>query len=61
MMDWKQKMAEGMRLMREACTANSDWSKCKECPFDKYCTALMEAELIDPFEGLDWELDSDSK
>ena len=61
MMDWKQKMVEGMRLMREACNANGEWDKCKECPFDKYCTALMDENLVDPFEGLTWELDSDSE
>ena len=54
-------MTEGMRLIREACNTNVEWDKCKECPFDKYCTALMDENLIDPFEGLDWELDSDSK
>lgn len=61
MMDWKQKMTEGMRLISEACNANSEWDKCKECPFDAYCTALMEADLINLFEGSIWELDSDSK
>ena len=61
MMDWKQKMTEGMRLMREACNANGEWNKCHHCPFDRYCTALMVDGLIDPFEGLDWELDSDSE
>lgn len=61
MMDWKQKMTEGMRLISEACNANDEWDKCKECPFDAYCTALMDENLIDPFEGSIWELDSDSK
>lgn len=60
-MDWKQKMLEGMRLVREACEANGEWNKCDHCPFDKYCTALMEADLIDPFGGVTWELDSDSE
>lgn len=59
MKEWQKKMLKGMSMMREACGANGEWNKCKECPFDAYCTALMEANLIDPFEGLDWELDSD--
>lgn len=58
-MNWAQKMLEGMRLIREACDSNEEWSKCDKCPFDKYCTALMEVDLIDPFEGVNWELDSD--
>lgn len=59
MMDWKQKMAEGMRLISEACNANGEWDKCKECPFDKYCTALMEADLISLFEGPIWGSEKD--
>ena len=58
-MDWKQKMIEGMRLIREACNTNDEWNQCERCPFDKYCTALMEANLIDPVEGLIWGSEKD--
>lgn len=53
-MDWKQKMIEAMKQMSEACQENSEWTKCAACPFDEYCTALMDAKLIDPFEGLNF-------
>ena len=56
MMDWQKKMLDGMRLLREACRENKEWDKCQKCPFDEYCTALMNEKLVDPFEGLDWEL-----
>lgn len=53
-MDWQKKMLEGMRLMLEACGENNQWSNCYRCPFDEYCTALMDADEIDSFMGLDW-------
>lgn len=62
-MDWQKKMLEGMRLMQEACSDNGHWTKCHICPFDSYCTALMDAELIDSFEGLQdekWISDSET-
>ena len=60
---WQKQMLEGMRLMQEACGANGQWNHCCECPFDAYCTALMDAELIDPFDGLqdkNWISDSET-
>lgn len=55
MMDWQKKMLEGMRLMLEACGENNQWSNCpRRCPFNDYCTALMDASAIDPLTGLDW-------
>ena len=54
MMDWKEKMLEGMRLLQEGCDENPS-GECVNCPFDKYCTALMNAELINPFTGIDFQ------
>ena len=54
-MDWKEKMLIGMKQIQEACQENKEWCKCKECPFDEYCTALMDEELIDPLEGIDFK------
>ena len=55
MMNWKEKMLEGMRLLQEGCVDNPSWGECVNCPFDKYCTALMDAELIDPFDGVNFQ------
>ena len=52
---WQLKMAQAMDVMQEACEENKDWSKCHLCPFDTFCTALMDAKLIDPHEGINWE------
>jgi len=30
-----------MTLAKEACEANTDWTKCVECPFEKYCDCIM--------------------
>lgn len=60
MKEWQKKMVQGMRLMQEACAENGAWNECKNCPFGHFCTALMDAALIDPFEGLqdkEWLLD----
>ena len=63
MNQWQKKMLEGMRLMQEACKENGQWNQCCECPFDAYCTALMDAELLDPFKGVqdeEWLSDSET-
>lgn len=54
MMNWEEKMLEGMRLLQEGCDENYE-DECVNCPFDKYCTALMDAELIDPFVGINFQ------
>ena len=55
MMDWTDKMRFGMMTMMEACKENKRWDLCRDrCPFDEYCTALMEAKLISMYEGLDF-------
>ncbi len=40
MMDWKEKMAEGMRIMAEACADNPNWNDCHKCPFDDICSII---------------------
>ena len=54
MESWIEEMKEGMEMISKACKKNSEWTKCQKCPFDSYCTALMEAELVDPFDGPLW-------
>ena len=39
-MDWKDKVAEGMRLIGEGCKGNPSWPGCNECPFDAFCDAI---------------------
>ena len=39
-MDWVAKMKTAMELVHSACTENTDWTKCKECPFTIYCDAI---------------------
>lgn len=54
MKNWNDQMKKGMEMIAKACKENDNWTKCADCPFDSYCTALMTAELIDPFEGPAW-------
>ena len=54
-MDWKEKMFLSMKQTQEACQENENWYHCAECPFDEYCTALMNEELIDSFKGILFE------
>jgi len=46
-MDWIAEMRAGMEMMQEACRKNTEWNKCSECPFDEYCTILMEQSVKD--------------
>lgn len=54
-MNWIETMKQAMATLQNACQSNTEWSACNKCPFDRYCTALMDAELIDPFEGLKFQ------
>lgn len=51
---WQEKMIQGMKLIKEACHENDEWNACSSCPFDFYCTALMDEEVIDKYDGVDW-------
>ena len=50
-MKWINHMKEAMKAVEAACAENTMWDRCRECPFDDYCTALMDAELFDPLDG----------
>lgn len=54
---WNEKVLEGMRLIQEGCRENEEWNGCATCPFDEYCTVLMEEDSISKFEGVRWLLD----
>lgn len=59
MKEWQKKMWEAMKQMQAACEDNPHWNDCQKCPFDKCCTALMDAALIDPYEGINWNKKTD--
>lgn len=48
---WLEKMEIGIDMMKKACSENSEWGKCSDCPFDEACTALMDKGIVDPTEG----------
>lgn len=37
-MDWKEKILEGMKLIKEGCKENTSWTQCCHCPFNDWCT-----------------------
>ena len=39
-MDWKEKIKEGMKLIKEGCTEQKEWRKCHDCPFTTFCDLL---------------------
>lgn len=41
-MDWKEKIKEGMKLIRRGCIEQTEWTKCHECPFKTFCEVLEE-------------------
>lgn len=40
--EWMYKIAQGMALIKEGCAMNEYWSDCDYCPFDEYCSAIMD-------------------
>ena len=53
MKEWQVKMLDGMRLIQEACRENDEWHECNNCPFDEYCEAAMEMDVLeDPWDGM---------
>lgn len=39
-MDWKEKIEIGMKLIIDGCQNNPSWTKCRECPFDTFCSSI---------------------
>lgn len=46
-MDWKEKMRDGMKMIKDACEENHDWSNCSKCPFENLCDAIVGSEYKD--------------
>ena len=43
-MDWKEKIAAGMRMIMEGCDNEGLHYGCKGCPFDSICDAILRDE-----------------
>ena len=43
-MDWKEKMRNGMEMIRDACEGNTDWDNCPKCPFKNLCNAIVNSK-----------------
>ena len=35
--NWIEKIKQGMELIKQGCSENSDWTACYKCPFYEYC------------------------
>lgn len=44
MMDWKEQIELGMKLIKMGCENNGEWSGCTFCPFDEYCDKINEGQ-----------------
>jgi len=55
-MDWKTKILEGMKLIKQGCSENEMWTDCHKCPFTKYCDLCIDEEM---WVGVpeDWEIE----
>ena len=47
MMDWKEKMQQGIKLIQEACNEDSTKKDCRDCPFEKICDVLVDTHWND--------------
>lgn len=45
---WVEKIKKGMEFIKEGCEEQCEWAQCQRCPFEKYCTALEDAEFETP-------------
>ena len=53
-MDWKEKIIEGMKLIRKGCAEQDEYFRCGECPFAKYCVDSPDLDYPE-----DWEIEED--
>lgn len=44
-MTWVDEMKEAMKMMKNACAKNNSWNECEDCPFDIYCTYMMDGAI----------------
>lgn len=43
-MDWTDTIREGMKMIIRGCKQNTEWTKCRNCPFDELCTSIYKDE-----------------
>lgn len=53
---WIRKMNLAMKTLIDVCKENEVWAGCQYCPFDDYCTALIEVGYRSPDE---WKIVGD--
>lgn len=53
-MNWKEKISQGMELIRQGCEDGGDgaFKDCQNCPFDTFCTILCNAYYPETPEDL---------
>lgn len=59
MMDWKEKIQQGMKLLYDGCTDDSHDKDCHDCPFNKICDVLVDTHWNDvsPYGAPDtWDI-----
>ena len=49
-MDWKEKIKEGIKLIKEGCLEQTEWEKCYDCPFGTVCVLMEENNYEIPSE-----------
>lgn len=54
-MDWIKEMKEAMLKLQEACE-HAEFTECHKCPFNEYCTILLESKNETPE---DWTFEED--
>ena len=47
-MEWIDKMKMAMETLINTCNENMYWADCSKCPFDDYCTAVLEHGMGTP-------------
>lgn len=54
-MDWKEKIAVGMKMIIEGCDGESFQFGCKGCPFGPICSIILLGENSDYSTPDNWE------
>ena len=62
---WKEKIREGMKLIREGCQLKGEWGMCNDCPCTDLCDVLMDAahnegREFDEYSPYYWGVEKDA-
>lgn len=63
-MNWKQKIAAGMELIKQGCKDSGEWADCYHCPFAEICheldlRAIKSGLNSDFYEPMNWEIEKE--